>query len=359
MKKLASALFALALLFATSTSAAVVDAVEYYHAQFNHYFITAETAEIAALDGGAFGGAWVRTGGSFKVNNIATTGASPVCRFFSTSFAPKSSHFYTALASECANLRVNPNWQFEANAFYVAIPSTSGVCSAGDKVYRLYNNGMSGAPNHRFTTSLATRNAMIQQGWVAEGYGEGVTFCTATTIIPPPPPPPPTNLALSKSQQLVGGVWRFSYTFGTHSYVDTFRFTKIEVNTDPGSAAQVPYWVLGTNRWNETALAGYSYSVNKFMLLSALLNTWDGYVFDFTSTNTIAGCYDFALVASSLFDNGRCSPLLGARTATALEETFAPKSSVDVFFEKSQHLPTGFAVEVSPLASELQALIPR
>jgi hypothetical protein len=120
-------------------------------------------------------------------------------------------------------LKANPNWQFEANAFYVAIPSTSGACTSGTKVYRLYNNGMSGAPNHRFTTSSATRAAMIQQGWIAEGYGEGVTFCTSVAA-PLPPPPPPTDLAYTKTNQLIGGVWRFTYTYGI-TFTDTFRFT--------------------------------------------------------------------------------------------------------------------------------------
>jgi len=30
---------------------------------------------------------------------------------------------------------------------------------------------MSGAPNHRYTTSLSLRNQMITQGWLPEGFG--------------------------------------------------------------------------------------------------------------------------------------------------------------------------------------------
>jgi hypothetical protein len=33
-------------------------AVEYYHAGFDHYFMTARQSEITLLDGGAFGGVW-------------------------------------------------------------------------------------------------------------------------------------------------------------------------------------------------------------------------------------------------------------------------------------------------------------
>src|SRR5207253_7981812 len=74
-------------------------AVEYYYAAWNFYFETSFPDEIAALDGGAFGGAWKRTGQTFHVWPQSNASAVPVCRFFLTGFAPKSSHFYTALAS--------------------------------------------------------------------------------------------------------------------------------------------------------------------------------------------------------------------------------------------------------------------
>jgi hypothetical protein len=38
-------------------------------------------------------------------------------------------------------------------------------------LYRLYNNGQGGAPNHRYTTRIDVRQQMITQGWVSEGYG--------------------------------------------------------------------------------------------------------------------------------------------------------------------------------------------
>ena len=36
-------------------------------------------------------------------------------------------------------------------------------------LYRLYNNGMGGAHNHRYTTSRATFNTMLSAGWLFEG----------------------------------------------------------------------------------------------------------------------------------------------------------------------------------------------
>ncbi len=152
-------------------------AVEYYHAAFDHYFITAIADEIAKLDDGTFAG-WARTGRSFKVFTTAGTGLSPVCRFFSTAFAPKSSHFYTASPSECTVVKANADWQFEAEVFFVGVPAADGSCAGGMvPVYRLYNNGQGAAPNHRFTTELQVRSQMLDRQWVPEGQGVGVTMC--------------------------------------------------------------------------------------------------------------------------------------------------------------------------------------
>ena len=157
-----------------------VQAIEYYYPAFDHYFMTAIPDEIAKLDNGAFPG-WVRTGQSFAVQAGPQAGTSPVCRFFGTSFAPKSSHFYTPFPDECVIVRRDPAWGFEGIVFYVAVPAFDGRCPAGTSpVYRLYNDGMGGAPNHRYTTSVDVREQMIALGWIPEGRGaEGVTMCAA------------------------------------------------------------------------------------------------------------------------------------------------------------------------------------
>jgi hypothetical protein len=153
-------------------------AIEYYHASFDHYFVTYIPDEIAKLDNGTFAG-WVRTGESFNVYADVPGGSSPVCRFFSTAFGARSSHFYTPDASECATVKANANWQFEAEVFSLPRPNAAGVCQSGVPVYRLYNNGQGGAPNHRYTTSLATRTTMLGKGWISEGSGNfGVIMCS-------------------------------------------------------------------------------------------------------------------------------------------------------------------------------------
>lgn len=158
------------------------NAVEYHHAGFDHYFMTADPSEVVALDGGAFGGVWKRTGQSFMVHANPVIGTVPVCRFFSVSFAPKSSHFYTADPVECEAVRTrNPDWQFEKIAFHVPVPDANGQCQAGmTPIFRMYNNGRGAAPNHRFTTDRATRDAFLSaHGFIAEGIGPlGVAMCS-------------------------------------------------------------------------------------------------------------------------------------------------------------------------------------
>jgi hypothetical protein len=161
-----------------------IPAVEYYYADWNFYFVTAIPQEIAALDGGAFGGVWQRTGQQFNVYSTTATrsapaGATTVWRFFSTSFAPKSSHFYTDIVSEYNSLLANPNWQLEGPVFSTPPPAADGTCLAGSiPIYRVYNNGIGGAPNHRFTTDPNVRAQMIAEGWAPEGFGIGVVFCS-------------------------------------------------------------------------------------------------------------------------------------------------------------------------------------
>jgi len=155
----------------------VVQLVEYHHAAFGHYFVTHIADEITKLDNGTFSG-WTRTGRTINAWTAPAPGSSPVCRFFSAAYAPRSSHFYTSFAIECELVKRIPGWSFEGEVFHVGLPDAQGVCGAGtQRVFRLYNNGQSGAPNHRFTTDVALRAQMIAQGWLPEGTGDGVTMC--------------------------------------------------------------------------------------------------------------------------------------------------------------------------------------
>lgn len=154
-----------------------VAVVEYFNAGFGHYFTTADGDEINGLDGGAYNFAFVRTGNTFNAWNAQAAGTVPVCRFFTTpgTFGTKSSHFYTANPVECEGLKLNPAWQYEKIAFYIAVP-TNGVCPAGTvPIYRMYNSGQTGAPNHRFTADFLTyQDFTTTKAWAPEGIG----FCS-------------------------------------------------------------------------------------------------------------------------------------------------------------------------------------
>ena len=151
-------------------------AIEYYHSGLDHYFLTAWPAEIAALDDGIHPG-WQRTGESFDTWTSGSGGRSGVCRFYGV-VAGKGTHFYTAHAGECTALMDRAPWQYESLLGYVQLPGGLGCFLAPRPLYRLYNAGMGGAPNHRYTTSLSIRAAMVAKGWISEGYGDlGVIGC--------------------------------------------------------------------------------------------------------------------------------------------------------------------------------------
>jgi hypothetical protein len=159
------------------TTSSITKVIEYHHAAFDHYFMTAIGDEITKLDNGTIAG-WERTGKAFNVFVSGTADTAEVCRFFSTAFAPKSSHFYTPFAPECASVKQNPNWQFEAAVFNMVLPAGDGSCTPGTlPLYRVYNDGMGGAPNHRYTTDFDVFNAMLAAGWKPEGFGIGVIAC--------------------------------------------------------------------------------------------------------------------------------------------------------------------------------------
>ncbi len=173
---------------APQAAAAVVEVVEYHSAALGHFFITANPGEIANLDSGAFGGAWKRTGQSFGVWALAGRPADsvPVCRFFGTDryrtdgtrIGPNS-HFYTGDPAECAHVKTAwqsvaadgksyPAWTYEQDAFALRLPVAVGTCPIGTEgVYRAYNNGAGGDPNHRYVVDPRLLQGM--PGWVDEG----------------------------------------------------------------------------------------------------------------------------------------------------------------------------------------------
>jgi hypothetical protein len=119
----------------TPAAAGMIDAVEFYNASLDHYFVTAAPDEIAKLDTGVLVG-WQRTNLSFKVLEATDTtpGALAVCRFYGVPAAGLDSHFYSASAAECDAVKQKfpTAWLLESpNVFQVYLPNlTTGQCPA-------------------------------------------------------------------------------------------------------------------------------------------------------------------------------------------------------------------------------------
>lgn len=229
---------AFALLLAAHAAPADVVVVEYRHAGFDHYFVTPVADEIAKLDARQppFE-QWSRTGRTFRAYEglASKPGSVAVCRFFNATFAPKSSHFYTPRGLGCEDVIARfPDWQLETDAlFAVLLPDAAGACPAGTvPVYRLYNNGKGGAPNHRLVTSLDDRNAMLAQGYVAEGAGIGVGMCAPVEAAPRP---------------TAEGLWKGSMADGRAAWIlvlDTGRYYLVHGDPAPTIGAGIVTGVL-------------------------------------------------------------------------------------------------------------------
>jgi len=192
------------------THAAEVRAVEFYHSGFGHYFVTAHATEIAALDQDNPKG-WSRTGQRYRVEDTARPDFAPVCRFTTSAFAGKASHFFTATAAECEAVKGNPDWTYEGIAFHVRLPDEQDACPANAAaVLRLYNNGLGGAPNHAYTSDPAKAKLLADHGWIKERTAWCVPVATADPS--------------AKLLQIAGQTWEFPETYWTGGQVSaTFR----------------------------------------------------------------------------------------------------------------------------------------
>lgn len=150
--------------------------VEYYNASLDHYFMTWVPDEIAALDAGTRIKGWTRTGLSVNAYGAPPV-LSAVCRYY---IPPPfgDTHFFGRDAQECAATAARyPSFVLEAAGFVQVRLPNAGECTADtNPVYRVWNGRVD--TNHRYTTSRAIRDQMLQQGWVAEGDGiDRVTMC--------------------------------------------------------------------------------------------------------------------------------------------------------------------------------------
>jgi hypothetical protein len=166
----------------------IVDVIEFYNTNLDHYFITAHQNEIEFIEQGHAGPGWIKTGESFLAWNLGTTvEAANVCRFYGSMQPGPNSHFYSLSTQDCRFLMTlqektpatKPRWNFEAYAFSLMPPleEHEQPCMEGFiPVYRAYNNGFQKGEdsNHRYVTDRDLLLPLIDEGW----SDEGVAFCS-------------------------------------------------------------------------------------------------------------------------------------------------------------------------------------
>jgi serine protease len=158
--------------------------VEFYRADLDHYFITADPAEVHFIDT-FLGGIFQRTGLYFYAYlnpDLAPKDAQSVCRFYASAAVQINSHYYSASIDECLYVLFNWGgiWELEtATAFYIQVPDANGNCPAKTlPVYRFFDNRRDA--NHRYSVDLSVRRQMVNKAWAPEGFGpNSVAFCSA------------------------------------------------------------------------------------------------------------------------------------------------------------------------------------
>jgi len=176
---------------------AIANAIEYYHAGFDHYFITHHADEAAILDAGVTIKGWTRTGQTFNVYAAAGATTSPVCRFYIPP-ALGNSHFYGRGTTECdGTAKKNPSFTNEDPQFFHVILPVAGACPAGTiSVYRVFSNRPDA--NHRYMIDRTLRDQMVNdRHWLAEGDGPDLVVMCVPPATPaaggtPTPTPAPT-----------------------------------------------------------------------------------------------------------------------------------------------------------------------
>ena len=166
--------------FGAFVGPAVVPArvVEFYHAAFDHYFITWMGGEVGILDAGTEIKGWKRTGYSFNAFTTPKAAASPVCRYYIPAKLGDS-HFFGRGTVECnATGQKNPSFVLEDPAFMHMFLPVQGVCPPNTtQVYRAFSNRPDA--NHRYMTDPAVRDQMVAKGWLAEGDGPDLVVMCA------------------------------------------------------------------------------------------------------------------------------------------------------------------------------------
>jgi hypothetical protein len=211
--------------------------VEYYNIGLDAYFITGRANEQSLLDTGV---GFQRTGMTFRATTALTAPASltPICRYYISLSNPfTSSHFYGAKGSDCELIEALRPVGFSSDGFDFATErfTALGFCpsSAPYPVYRAYRAAANGkTPNHRYSTSLSSYTAQVNQGWT----GEGITFCVSSV----------TDVGAPAVVSSAVGYWSGTINNGRNVYA---------IIAPSGES-----WVMYTDAFGRNVLAGVLYA---------------------------------------------------------------------------------------------------
>lgn len=163
----------------------IVTVAEFYNTALDAWFISGRPDEQYLLDNTS---GFRRSGATFQAKSALasdlTAAEDLVCRYYVSIASPfTSSHFYGVKATDCMTIAGNvaagtvTGFSNEGYDFATYRAATSTTCpgTAPMPVYRSFRSATNGkTPNHRYTTSAASRDNMAAQGWV----NEGIAFCS-------------------------------------------------------------------------------------------------------------------------------------------------------------------------------------
>ncbi|TAF99427.1 MAG: VCBS repeat-containing protein [Betaproteobacteria bacterium] len=175
---------------AMACQAQTATVVEYYNRTLDSYFLTGRPSEQAALDGVAD---FVRTGMTFRAFSASSAppDATRICRYYISQTAPfVSSHFYGDEGGDCAAIAAAnlPTFSNEGLDFAIAKAVAGESCpvTAPFTIYRAFRPQNTAAPkkspNHQYSASFSSYNAMVSAGWSGEGPQFCATSATAVSI---------------------------------------------------------------------------------------------------------------------------------------------------------------------------------
>jgi hypothetical protein len=127
--------------------------------------------------------------------------------------------------------------------------------------------------------------------------------------------------------QILSGTWTFSYKI-LNDYTDSYTLTTVkESTTEPGK-----YYIFGTNEYGDSVVAEYNSEYKSYALFDKRTLFDQYFTFNFTSEDTVSGCYYLVTVETS--ESSECYNMTGIRTARTSYRANSLKNSL----EEEQHV---------------------